>query len=179
MKQPKITVLRLQHRIQRDQRLSTHVFLTARALGAVEGAYSGEQDQNLVTSINNLVENWGGDFSIHYVPNWKAYLTAEQNKGRKIIHLSMYGVPLTEGLNWLRNSSNQVSSAVIVVGGAKVPGIIFELADINISVGNQPHSEVAALAILLYEWLGESQLYTDRKGKMRIEPSVKEKRIIS
>ena len=39
-----------------------------------------------------------------------------------------------------------------MVGGAKVPGELFGIADYNISVGNQPHSEVAALAITLSEW---------------------------
>ena len=85
MKQPKITVLRLQHRIQRDQRLSTHVFLTARALGATDGRFSGDMDERLINSVENLVENWGGEFSIQYTPNWKAYITEEREKGRKSV----------------------------------------------------------------------------------------------
>ena len=38
---------------------------------------------------------------------------------------------------------------VIVVGGTKVPGEVFRLANYNISIGNQPHSEVAALGVFL------------------------------
>ena len=36
---------------------------------------------------------------------------------------------------------------IVVVGGTKVPAETFEIADFNVSVGNQPHSEVAALAV--------------------------------
>ncbi|MCK7488956.1 MAG: hypothetical protein MZU79_00960 [Anaerotruncus sp.] len=38
---------------------------------------------------------------------------------------------------------------MIVVGAEKVPPEIYQLADWNVAVGNQPHSEVAALAITL------------------------------
>ena len=41
------------------------------------------------------------------------------------------------------------SEILVVVGGAKVSGTIFELADYNIAIGHQPHSEVAALAVFL------------------------------
>ena len=43
---------------------------------------------------------------------------------------------------------------IVVVGGTKVPAETFEIADFNVSVGNQPHSEVAALAVFLDEWVG-------------------------
>ena len=38
---------------------------------------------------------------------------------------------------------------LIVVGAEKVPREIYELADYNVGVGSQPHSEISALAILL------------------------------
>ena len=38
---------------------------------------------------------------------------------------------------------------MIVVGAEKVPREIYELADYNVAVGNQPHSEVSALGVLL------------------------------
>ena len=43
---------------------------------------------------------------------------------------------------------------IVVVGGAKVPPELFSLSDYNIAVGNQPHSEVAALALFLDCWTG-------------------------
>ena len=39
-----------------------------------------------------------------------------------------------------------------VVGGSKVPGEIFKICQHNVSVGNQPHSEVAALALFMDAW---------------------------
>ena len=38
---------------------------------------------------------------------------------------------------------------MIVVGAEKVPREIYEMADYNVAVGNQPHSEISALGILL------------------------------
>ena len=36
-----------------------------------------------------------------------------------------------------------------MVGAEKVPREIYELADYNVAVGSQPHSEISALAIVL------------------------------
>ena len=38
---------------------------------------------------------------------------------------------------------------LIVVGAEKVPREIYEMADYNVAVGNQPHSEISALSVLL------------------------------
>ncbi len=38
---------------------------------------------------------------------------------------------------------------MIVVGAEKVPPEIYQLADWNVAVGSQPHSEVAAVAITM------------------------------
>ena len=45
---------------------------------------------------------------------------------------------------------------MIVVGGAKVPGDVYKICQYNVAVGNQPHSEVAALALFMDAWFGES-----------------------
>ena len=58
-----------------------------------------------------------------------------------------------------RNATRSIPNdkpAVVVVGGTKVPSEVFHLSDYNISVGNQPHSEVAALAVFLDTWLAVS-----------------------
>ncbi|MFQ5981169.1 MAG: tRNA (cytidine(56)-2'-O)-methyltransferase [Candidatus Heimdallarchaeota archaeon] len=177
MRLPQVTVLRLEHRMQRDQRLTTHVFLTARALGAIEGIFSGDQDENLIQTVGKLVDDWGGNFTLSWTPRWKRFLQERKSGGARIIHLTMYGKPLQEGIAWLRNPENQVHQVVVVVGGAKVPGVVYGLADLNVSVGNQPHSEVTALAILLYDWFGKSQLYADLQGRKRIIPSATDKQL--
>jgi tRNA (cytidine56-2'-O)-methyltransferase len=69
---------------------------------------------------------------------------------------------------------------MIVVGAEKVPPEIYELADFNVAVTNQPHSEVAALAIALDRLqaiLGKEALKTEFKGKLEIIPSRKGKKV--
>ena len=41
------------------------------------------------------------------------------------------------------------NKVLVIIGAEKVPHEVFELADFNISISNQPHSEIAALAIFL------------------------------
>ena len=61
---------------------------------------------------------------------------------------------------------------VVIVGGSKVPGEIFKVSDYNVSVGNQPHSEVAALALFLEHWTkGEGLENEFPDAKLTIEPS--------
>lgn len=177
MKTPQVIVLRLNHRKYRDPRLTTHVFLTARALGVRQGYFSGDQDETLIQTIDKLVEEWGGNFTVKWISSWRQFLQLEKSAGSRIIHLTMYGTALQDGLTWLRSPENPINRAVVIVGGAKVPGLIYSLADLNVSVGNQPHSEVAALAILLYEWFGKSRLYTGYQGKKSIIPSANGKQM--
>jgi len=61
-----------------------------------------------------------------------------------VLHLSMYGVNLPDAINDI-----VTEDLLVVVGAEKVPPELYELADWNVGVGNQPHSEVAALAIVL------------------------------
>ena len=68
--------------------------------------------------------------------------------------------------------------ATVVVGGTKVPGELFKLADHNISIGNQPHSEVAALAVFLESWIGpldETARFSG--GEIEVVPSERAKRV--
>jgi len=87
----------------------------------------------------------GGDFVIEFVDNWKSVIKNKKNEGYKIVHLSMYG----EKINQIQNQLRLEDKMLIVVGAEKVPREIYELADYNVGVGSQPHSEISALAILL------------------------------
>jgi tRNA (cytidine56-2'-O)-methyltransferase len=55
---------------------------------------------------------------------------------------------------------------------------VYQRADFNVSVGNQPHSEIAALAIFLYCFTGGSSLYSDRDGKMTVIPNERGKTVV-
>ena len=70
--------------------------------------------------------------------------------------------------------------AVVVVGGTKVPSEVFHMSDYNISVGNQPHSEVAALAVFLDSWLGPIDSESIFEGaQIKVLPSAKGKVVIN
>ncbi len=169
-----VAVFRLGHRLPRDSRLTTHVFLASRALGATEGIYSGHLDHGLEKSLAKAVEEWGGNFTLSYTPHWKQTLKDRMEKGWETIHLTMYGLPHSTRLEEIRESP---SKKLVIVGGEKVPGDLFKLADYNLSVTSQPHSEVAALAIFLYDLLG-GKVVEDFGGKIRVEPSTRRKIVL-
>ncbi len=170
----RVSILRLGHRLPRDSRLTTHVFLAARAFGAKEGIYSGRRDTSLEKSIEKAVEEWGGNFTLSYAPHWKQTLNDRIEEGWETIHLTMYGLPHTSRLEEIRESPGK---KLVILGGEKVPGELFKMADYNLSVTRQPHSEVAALAVFLYN-LFDGRLMEDFKGKIRVEPSTRRKIVI-
>ena len=166
----KLIVLRLGHRRIRDKRLTTHVALTARALGADEIILSGEKDQGILKSIQDIIDRWGGDFKVFYEKNWKSLL-----KSYEVIHLTMYGEPIQKQILKIRKSKKD---KLIVVGSEKVPSEIYKLADYNIAVTNQPHSEVAALSIFLHELFQGKELNKKFKGKIKVVPQKIGKKVI-
>ena len=66
----KINVLRLDHRVKRDARITTHVCLTSRAFGAEKVWLSGEEDQKLIGNVMDIVNRWGGNFQVEYKKNY-------------------------------------------------------------------------------------------------------------
>jgi tRNA (cytidine56-2'-O)-methyltransferase len=174
----KIIVLRLGHRIVRDKRVTTHVILTARALGASETIISGERDDNLIMKLEKLIGKWGGEFKVSFKEDWKKTIEEWMSKGGKIIHLTMYGINLPEIIDEVRRVWSQ-NDIMVIVGSQKVPREVYELADYNIAVSNQPHSEVAALAIFL-DWLQQGRELTKEfhKPKLKIVPQKHGKKVI-
>ena len=166
-----ITVLRLGHRFARDKRLSTHVALTARAFGA-ERIVFDVQDSEVKESIDAVNESWGGDFKVEFIRNWKTFIS--KFKG-VTVHLTMYGLNLNDVIGEISKGKGGV---LVIVGGQKVPSEVYHMVDYNVGVGNQPHSEVAALSVFLDRIQGGSELEKDFKGKKRIVPQARGKKII-
>ena len=162
----KLCVLRLGHRIGRDQRITTHVFLVARALGANEGVLCGEQDQSVIEGVRKVSEQWGGDFTVRFEPSWKKFLQQRKKNGWKIAHLTMYGVGFEKVVG-----KAPLGDCVVVVGAGKVPGEVYQLADWNLSVTAQPHSEVAALALFLDRYFEGREILLEFGGKLKIVPN--------
>lgn len=89
--------------------------------------------------------------------------------------MTMYGEPFRGVVGKVKEAPGPL---LVVVGAGKVPGEVYDRVDWNVAVGNQPHSEAAALGVWLFEVAGEDVLFEDREGaKVRIEPTARGKRI--
>ena len=139
-----IEVVRIGQRVVRDDRVTTHVALVSRSFGA-EKIFMTEVNPEIKDTLDKINNTWGGDFVVEFIDNWKSVVKKKKEEGFKIIHLSMYG----EKINDVQNQLRKEEKMLVVVGAEKVPREIYELADYNIGVGSQPHSEISALAILL------------------------------
>lgn len=170
-----VTVLRLEHRLKRDDRLSTHIGLSARALGANEVIFSGDKDDKLVESVKQVSAAWGGKFKVSYEEKWKPIIANAKKKGIPVIHLTAYGEQIQKKMTKIRKNKD----VLVVVGSAKVPGQLYLISDYNIAVGNQPHSEVAALAVFLHEYFKGKELdKVFKKAKIKINPSARGKDVV-
>lgn len=165
-----INILRIGHRIGRDKRITTHVALVARAFGA-DGILISTQDEKLKENIDLICKKFGGDFHIETGVNAKKVI---QHWNGTIVHLTMYGDELDKSVSKINKSEN----LLIIVGSEKVPSYIYETADFNISVGNQPHSEVSSLAIFLDRYTKGKWLSKKFNGKIEIIPSDSRKKVI-
>jgi len=171
----RVVVLRLGHRIPRDHRITTHVCLTARALGADAVLVADTHDGQLVETITRVTEDFGGKFSVESGMPWRPLIAEWKRSGGVVIHLTAYGLPLPKIIRAIRQSRRD---KMIVVGAEKVPAELYHLADWNVAVTNQPISEVSALGIFL-DWLFDHSLgkqFAD--GKLTILPTEHGKRII-
>lgn len=165
-----IWILRIGHRPDRDKRVTTHVALAARALGA-KGIWVDSPDRKLEENIRSVTERFGGDFVIETGAPWRQKLSHFQGK---VVHLTMYGSRVDEALQKISLQDD----ILIVVGAEKVPAEVYQRADVNVSVGNQPHSEIAALAIFLDRLTGGEALYSDRHGLLEVVPTERGKKVV-
>jgi tRNA (cytidine56-2'-O)-methyltransferase len=171
----KIWVLRLNHRPKRDKRVTTHLFLAARAFGADGAFYNGEYDEKVEKSVEKVNLSWGGTFKVEFTHNWRQAVKEWKREGGEVIHLTMYGLPVQDVIEQLKTSPK---NKLIIVGGAKVPGVAYELADWNISVTSQPHSEVSALSVFLHELFEGKELPKHfENAEKKIVPQAKGKKI--
>lgn len=168
-----ITILRLGHRVFRDQRITTHVALTARAFGANKIIISGEKDDGIIETVEKVNQEFGGEFKAEYVKNWKTVLKKAIDEEKLIVHLTMYGLDVDNVFEKIKSENK--NKILIIVGGSKVPAEIYEAAHYNVAVGNQPHSEVSAIAIILDRISKRKEF---ENGKIKIIPSEKGKKII-
>ena len=166
-----ITVVRIGHRPARDKRITTHVALVARAFGA-DRILISSKDEKIEESVRDIVSRFGGNFSIETGVPRRKFLREFDGT---IVHLTMYGLPLDEVIGKIPRDGD----LAIVVGAEKVPGDVYEMAHFNVAVGNQPHSEVAALAVFLDRYFGGEELRREYPGaRVRVIPQERGKKVV-
>ena len=165
-----IWIMRIGHRPERDKRVTTHVALSSRALGA-KGIYVDTEDPKLEENIRSVVDRFGGDYQIRTGVTWRE--ATKDFKG-KVVHLTMYGSRVDEAIPRIPKDED----IMIIVGAETVPPEVYQRADFNVSVGNQPHSEIAALAIFLDRFTEGKALYADRGGKLTVVPNERGKTVV-
>jgi tRNA (cytidine56-2'-O)-methyltransferase len=167
-----ITILRIGHRPERDKRITTHVGLVARAFNA-DQILIDTGDSELEQTITGVSGRFGGKFKVMTGVNWRDTV---RNWDGIIIHLSMFGEQVDEIIEKIRNTPE--TNLLIIVGSTKVPREVFELADYNVAIGHQPHSEVAALAIFLDRYFQGSELKKNFNGLITVLDSKNGKNVI-
>ncbi|MEY7847845.1 tRNA (cytidine(56)-2'-O)-methyltransferase [Natrarchaeobius sp. A-rgal3] len=144
--EPEVAVLRLGHRPGRDERMTTHVGLTARALGADRVYVPDNAGQSLET-VADITDRFGGPFTVELTDSPNAIIREWDGQ---VVHLTMYGERVQDVESEIRTAHREDGEALLlVVGSEKVSFDVYEAADWNVGVTNQPHSEVAGLAVFL------------------------------
>ncbi|MFC4437268.1 MULTISPECIES: tRNA (cytidine(56)-2'-O)-methyltransferase [Natrialbaceae] len=174
-----VAVLRLGHRPGRDERMTTHVGLTARALGADRVWFPDNAGQSLET-VEDITNRFGGPFEVELTDAPKALIRDWEGR---IVHLTMYGERIQDVETEIR-TTRESEPLLVVVGSEKVPFDVYEAADWNVGVTNQPHSEVAGLAVFLdrlfegreleREWEDADREVIPTETGKRVEPADEE-----
>jgi tRNA (cytidine56-2'-O)-methyltransferase len=114
------------------------------------------------------MERWGGQFFCEDAVSWRSCIRSWKAKGGTVVHLTMYGINLPDVIDGIRAHEK----IMVVVGAEKVPGEMYGLADFNVAVTGQPHSEISSLALFLDHLFSGAELSGTFPGaKIRIIPS--------
>jgi tRNA (cytidine56-2'-O)-methyltransferase len=171
---PEVCVLRLGHRPGRDNRMTTHVGLTARALGADRVVIAGDASKSKGT-VEDITARFGGPFEVELSDEWRPLLRKWPGI---LVHLTMYGERVQDVEEEIR-AAHESQPVLVVVGSQKVPFDVYDAADYNVGVTNQPHSEVAGLAVFLDHLFDGRELGREWEGgEKRVLPMETGKRVV-
>ena len=181
MNDPSLTVVRLGHRHDRDARITTHIGLVARAWGADRLLIGGDRDSGVLETVRDVNRRFGGSMDCSHETSptrWlKRFVAGDleaMTKPGLAIHLTMYGLPVDEVVPGLLRDQ----PTAFVVGGPKVPPEIWDICQHHVSIGSQPHSEVAALAIALDRWGARPDDVDSSDARLRIVPTAQGKQVL-
>ena len=82
---PPVDVIRLGHRVDRDRRMTSHLGLTARALGANGMIIFGDRDSSIVQTLSGVSERFGGKFTSRFEKNPMGYLKKFRMGGARTV----------------------------------------------------------------------------------------------
>ena len=179
-----IEVLRIGQRVVRDDRVTTHAALVARAFGASR-IYMDEVNPEIRETVAGVNATWGGGFEVVMTDGWRGVIREKIRGGFAVVHLTMYGEPVNE----VGVRIAEEGRILAVVGAGKVPREVYDLARYNVAVASQPHSEIGALAVLLDRVQGGRQfgrefgspervIFPSARGKdVRAGPAAGERRV--
>jgi tRNA (cytidine56-2'-O)-methyltransferase len=177
---PKVVVLRWGHR-DRDKRLTSHVALTGRALGASGFILADIKDRKVEETVEKVTATWGGNFRFEMAKPWKQVVKDWRVQNGVTVHLTAYGenIQTSDVLQRIRMTGKDV---LVIVGSQKVPAGFFseEVSDFNVAIGNQPHSECSSLAVFLDRFFKGQELSKDfvQNAKMKIVPQTRGKKVV-
>jgi tRNA (cytidine56-2'-O)-methyltransferase len=174
-----VAVLRWGHRF-RDERLTTHVALTARAFGASEFILADVKDEGIKITVEKMVKQWGGPFVFRMGVPWKEAVKEWKKNGGAVVHLTVYGenIQTSDVLQRIKAIGKDI---LVIVGSQKVPSAFYSenVSDFNVAIGNQPHSECSSLAVFLDRLFEGKTLGKEFKDwKIKVEPSRRGKRVV-
>jgi len=171
--EPAVVVCRLGHRPGRDDRMTTHVGLTARALGADRVVLPTDATGSADT-VRDITDRFGGPFEVEV----RSPISVVRDWDGPVAHLTMYGEPVQNVVGDVQEA-RESDPLLVVVGAEKVPFEVYDRADWNVGVTNQPHSEVAGLAVFLdrlfegreldREWADADRVVVPQETGKRVE----------
>jgi tRNA (cytidine56-2'-O)-methyltransferase len=130
--------------------------------------YLAAADKGVVQSIGDVVSRWGGDFFCQDTVKWRSCIRDWKAQGGTVVHLTMYGLNLPDVIGDIQSHEK----ILVIVGAEKVPGEIYGLADYNVAVTGQPHSEISSLALFLDHYFSGQEFRNEFPGALiRIVPS--------
>ena len=175
----RIIVLRWGHRF-RDERLTTHVALTARAFGASGLTLADVKDEKIQATTKKVAMQWGGSFDFRMGIPWKQAIKEWKKNEGVVVHLTAYGenIQTSDVLHRIKATKKDI---MVIVGSQKVPSEFFseKVSDFNVAIGNQPHSECSSLAVFLDRFFKGETLKQEFEGwKIKAEPMPHGKHVI-
>lgn len=160
--------------------MTTHVALTARALGTFQFFLTDVEDWKVKNSVEKVVQRWGGRFLFEMGSPWRQIVKDWRGKGGLVVHLTAYGENI-QSSDVMKRIKAQNKDVLVIVGSRKVPSEFFteKVSDFNVAVGNQPHSECSSLAVFLDRFFEGHELDIQfEDAETRIIPERRGKRVV-